>query len=1247
MGKQQKKFSNELLILGERLRDLYLYLLAYEEVVLNPEEYLQEDLRQRLVEAGILANGQELNIEKISRSTDILNVGKFQTVSFESLITGVSFNIFGYLGGATPYSLDYYVSGKDGTLTANILRENQLTKIKFYEEGLSAPIDKSQYGGFRLIDDKIVNEIYSIYDQPTEEYTAKLYKSPFFPQLIGGGNLDQEAFGVLYTSLARIKTAYDSILKDANSNRQSVRRDSSYDPKEPNDSLNTQNSLNQTWSSLASGASIIDYTGVDGLNLADYYTNLFSALRQMGFDRDVLTNQELENTAPSYYRQYVGYRDSIVKQLLDQLEQFVPAQSDRIKSNAAFAALRQKSEELVVEYEAPSLTPFDFQCFLMENISRLADARERGQYQTDYKNIVRVTSMGDPGNLMNTIQHGGDASVGEFLKICPDVYGLLTPYIKLSRVEYDGLGNVKRDPNTGKPVDVPLSIPNFLSQDDISNILSGDRNRAAGAGIKSFSWSLDSVQPAETDNNIKATLVMYFQSMTDFFNNARQAGESQPNFLDLIINSQALGKSNNKGNKDAANDEKPYDTSAKESLFNQRYDGKDFRIKVCAGWSVPPLKALEDLLRGDTLKAKRLVTAIANNQVSLLLQMTEHNIEFNQNGSIQLTVQYQAGLAGLLTGKTADIFDVSSKGILDDIRKEETNIDNLEYGNVTNSDQKAIEESLEEIERLKNIDRNVKYKKLLKKLFDPKESKIRNISVNPNELTLTPYKDLTPEQRQKRVKRRLEENTFELQSIQTVNREILDAISKDESVGGDATAESYDTAIAERFSSITDSTKVNIPFFYLGDLLDLVLEEIKENNQSADADGRPLNFTFFIADVEMIDPLQAFKVKNIEDLIRGGYDLRDIVFLNSVIKQVPADNPELNGIYRTMNIGDIPISIDAFQLWFKDYVVKKNLDRYYFLHFVKDVCDTLITDALKTKCFAQGFDFRQRFDAQPMHLSKRESGSLRFTPNSTVRSAKIAEARALVKCHTDADDHEMGLILYSTDSTPKNLVGRYGDDLKRGIYHHYLGASCGLVKNISFSRNDQPFLRVARLQRQGVLGAEQLRELYSANIDLVGNDLYRNGSYIYVNPTLVGADEEFLNYLGLHGYYMITSVSSEITPGSFNTSIKALHQGIKFEANKLLPSDVDVGSFFDEDFQPEDAPLAAYDVGPSVDEQIAAAANDVGIYNSIGEAYARGDIGLTDAIARLGGAAKVDIAKFIDENAPIAGTSESSLSLTE
>ena len=52
---------------------------------------------------------------------------------------------------------------------------------------------------------------------------------------------------------------------------------------------------------------------------------------------------------------------------------------------------------------------------------------------------------------------------------------------------------------------------------------------------------------------------------------------------------------------------------------------------------------------------------------------------------------------------------------------------------------------------------------------------------------------------------------------------------------------------------------------------------------------------------------------------------------------------------------------------------------------------------------------------------------------------------------------------------------------------------------------------------------------------------------IFVNPFSLGGDEfvpnvqgSVANKLGLGGYHLVTKVSSEITPGSFNTNVKAL-----------------------------------------------------------------------------------------------------------
>ena len=818
-----------------------------------------------------------------------------------------------------------------------------------------------------------------------------------------------------------------------------------------------------------------------------------------------------------------------------------------------------------------NLTPFDFQCFLLENISKLVEEREAGKFQTNYKNIVKVSTNGSPGNIINTIQHGGrDDSVKALLNICPEVYGLLTPYIKISRLDYDKFGNIAIDPDTKRSRVRDLEIPNFLSQNDISSILSGVAGRAPGAGIKSFSWSLDGVQPAEVDNNITATLVMYFQSVNDFFNGASSAGQENPNFLDLIINSPAVKKLKEKKSENKDPTTKPCEGDLLRTEMHRDYEGRNFRVKICAGWSTPPEGAILELV-GDVTKKKNLIKAIDDSRISLFLQMTKHQINFNQNGSLELTVNYQASLAGLLSGKTANIFDDSPTLIDEDIERQQAKIEMIEgdderRGAATDSSKEKKKAALEEIKELRNIDKNVKYKKLLKKIYS--SNKIHNISLNPNELSMRPYGELTPKERQQRLKRKEDNNTYDIVGTTQVNKELLDALDKNAEADSTTIAEVYSDNATKTFDQLADQTKINIPFFYLGDLLDMVLEEIKTNNKNNSADGvRPLNFNFFISDVEMIDPLQAFKAENLEELMNCGYDLRDIVFLDSVATV----SKTKNGIYRSMNIGDIPISLDAFQLWFKNNVIKKNRDNYFFLYFVKDVCKGLITQSLAKHCFGKEIKFQQRFDTQPMTLSKQETKISNFRPNDSVSSITVAASQAAVTCGLDPADTELGLLLYPTDSNPKDLKGRFKPDLERGIYHHYLGSSCGLVKQINFQREDQAFLRETRIQKEGALGAEQLRELYSANIELVGNTLYKNGMYIYINPSLLGADQAYLDYLGLHGYYMITKVESKVTPNGFDVSIRALHEGIEFGGTSLQPTQVNASGYTDA-LAPEENP---------------------------------------------------------------------------
>lgn len=795
-----------------------------------------------------------------------------------------------------------------------------------------------------------------------------------------------------------------------------------------------------------------------------------------------------------------------------------------------------------------NLTPFDMQCYLMENIEELVQARNTiPAFRSNYQHTMKVKSTSaSPAMTTNILQNGAPGSnkskrAKEILNLCPEVYASLVPSIRIYRVEYDKNGKMLIDSATRKPIERELVIPNFLDPADVTAILDGTRGRIPGAGIKSFSWSLEGVQPEEVDNNITAELVIYFQTINDFFRGASQAGDKEPNFLDLLINSPAVQKARLERAQDPV-EEPTYCGDARQNQ-HRRYDGANYRIKVVAGWSAPD-NLVSVMPHRDPKDIEALQLAIEQTKVSLFLQQVRHNLDFNEDGSLEMRIDYQASLAGLLTSPKADIFAPDSAKVTAQIEQIDRRLEDprLNRGDASTQGQLDRREALlEEKQRLLRQNKLIKYRKLLQGLVHGPRSKVHNLLINPAEFLLTPWNKLTPEQRAARAKRRLNPDTGTLEFSSGANDPLtlIGAIAAEENGTDINAAEEYSARETERYDNLLSSwDSVSVPFFYLGDLIDNVMGQMEANNG-----GEKIHFDMFLSDADIINPLVAFQVKDLEqELLCGSID--DALFM----QQLKASDPQTftnSDISNIINIGDIPISVDAFQLFFKNKVVKPGRDTYYFLYFIKQLCGELVTRALGKTCFGLDLSLQQRFDAQPIAYDNKVSERTWFRPNDE-RSCNSLARQTDILPSTPAGDVRQALILLPTDGRPRDLKGDYANDFNRGIYHHYIGASCGLLKTLKFSREDQPHLREAKIQREGALGAEQLRELYSANLDLVGNNLYKNGMYIYINPTLLDADADELDYLGLHGYYFVTAVNSNLTPDGFDTNIRALHQAIAF-----------------------------------------------------------------------------------------------------
>jgi len=115
-------------------------------------------------------------------------------------------------------------------------------------------------------------------------------------------------------------------------------------------------------------------------------------------------------------------------------------------------------------------------------------------------------------------------------------------------------------------------------------------------------------------------------------------------------------------------------------------------------------------------------------------------------------------------------------------------------------------------------------------------------------------------------------------------------------------------------------------------------------------------------------------------------------------------------------------------------------------------------------------------------------------------------------------------------------------DNKRGIYHFRAARDKGLVKSIKFKKQDQKYLKEARMVQDGATSTGVMRERYNANIVMSGFPTLRPGMLAYIPPDSFGiGSSSQANELGIGGYYSIIKVLNRID-GKFETEIECSWQ---------------------------------------------------------------------------------------------------------
>jgi len=123
------------------------------------------------------------------------------------------------------------------------------------------------------------------------------------------------------------------------------------------------------------------------------------------------------------------------------------------------------------------------------------------------------------------------------------------------------------------------------------------------------------------------------------------------------------------------------------------------------------------------------------------------------------------------------------------------------------------------------------------------------------------------------------------------------------------------------------------------------------------------------------------------------------------------------------------------------------------------------------------------------------------------------------------------LILYVYDYQLNKRHGNLEEDMKDGIYHFSVGKNKGVLKNIQLNKVDFPKYRDMLMTKDSLNGPGNiLRQHYNVTMKTVGNPLFLNGGTFYFDGSYLGLlGSEATDVLGISGYYLVTGMEMSLS----------------------------------------------------------------------------------------------------------------------
>ena len=246
-----------------------------------------------------------------------------------------------------------------------------------------------------------------------------------------------------------------------------------------------------------------------------------------------------------------------------------------------------------------------------------------------------------------------------------------------------------------------------------------------------------------------------------------------------------------------------------------------------------------------------------------------------------------------------------------------------------------------------------------------------------------------------------------------------------------------------------------------------------------------------------------------------------------------------------INLAHLPISFDFFREWYQETVLDKELFLYPALSMIRDLVERVVTNLLSEVCFTvdekNSTLARVAFFTGVGGQTEAEDKVFSFWKNKSMKSNNgdvpilteaTPEAPLIYPSYTkDISQHVNYCVLYATG--PQN---GFNNATLSNTPHFYIDNSNYVGPSVfKFNRTSATFLREARYFRSSTSGITQLAGVYETTIDLAvpiytiyPSTFYRVTLGSENRYAIPGTNLDLFTELGINGYYAIKAVTIDL-----------------------------------------------------------------------------------------------------------------------